>query len=322
MRSIGILPTEAASRRFCDYLLTRGVAAHAEESASGWLIWIEHDDQLDLGRGELQQFSAAPGDARYDTAAEAQRLRSQAEKAAVRRRANYRDVRTSQASVFGRPTPVTVTIIFIAVVAAALMKFGDIRGLMTDPDSFGARLFRAMLFNNPIHNLRSSLPDSLAMFASIAHGHLWRLITPIFIHFGVLHLVFNMMWMFDLGRRIEPVRGPVKMVLLVVVIAALSCCAEALWVNNSPFGHELYTTFGGMSGVVAGLFGYAWMCGHFRPYEQIGVTQYETGLMLGWLVLCSLGFVGPIANAAHWGGLIVGVVWGAAPSLVKKVRRP
>ena len=75
-----------------------------------------------------------------------------------------------------------------------------------------------------------------------------------------------------------------------------------------------------MSGVVAGLFGYAWMCGYFRPYEKIGVAQFEIGLMLGWLVLCSLGFVGPIANAAHWVGLLTGMAIGAAPSLMKKLK--
>jgi len=319
---IGTLPDEAHAQRLCDYLITQKIAAHAEQGASGaWQVWVEHDDQLDAGRAELEKFTVAPADPRYDSAAEAKRLRVQAEKAEARRRQNFRDVRTSRAAVFGRPTPVTVTIIFISVVAAALLKFGNMQALLGDPDSFGARLFRAMLFNNPIHNIDSSLPPSLAMFASIAHGQVWRMITPIFIHFGVLHLVFNMMWTFDLGRRIEPVRGPVKMVLLVIVIAAVSCCAEALWINNAPRSHQFFAPFGGMSGVVAGLFGYAWMCGYFRAYEQIGVTQYETGLMLGWLVICSFGVVGPIANAAHWGGLVVGMIWGAAPSLVKKWRR-
>ena len=53
MRLIGQLPDETAARRFVDYLVSRRVAAHAEQGSAGWQIWVEHDDQLDAARAAV-----------------------------------------------------------------------------------------------------------------------------------------------------------------------------------------------------------------------------------------------------------------------------
>src|SRR5207244_232332 len=57
---------------------------------------------------------------------------------------------------------------------------------------------------------------------TIRSGEIWRLVTPIFLHFGFLHIIFNMMFLYDVGGRIEMFRGRWRSVLLVLVSAVLS----------------------------------------------------------------------------------------------------
>jgi GlpG protein len=146
----------------------------------------------------------------------------------------------------------------------------------------------------------------------IGRGQVWRLITPIFLHFGAIHLVFNMIWLIDLGGMIERHRGTWFLLVLVLVAAILPNLAQYFW--SGPF-------FGGMSGVVYGLFGYVWIKGKYQPHLGMGVRQETVYIMLGWLVLCMTGMIGAIANAAHLVGLVVGVVLAYAPIAWKKMRR-
>jgi GlpG protein len=161
-------------------------------------------------------------------------------------------------------------------------------------------------------------PDpSVSVYDQILRGQVWRAFTPMFLHFGVLHILFNMMWVWQLGRVIEAMKGSLFFLLLVLGVALVSNNAQALW-DQYVAGMR---GFGGMSGVVAGLFGYAWMKSRFQPYQGLRIPDQMVGLMLGWLVICSLGWVGPIANAAHWGGLIAGMVMGFFPTLLNRLRQ-
>jgi GlpG protein len=144
----------------------------------------------------------------------------------------------------------------------------------------------------------------MEFLAEVRTGQIWRLITPIFIHYGPLHLLFNMLWLSDLGSMIEKRQGPVKLALLVVVLAIVSNLGQ-YWVDG-PF-------FGGMSGVVYGLFGYIWLRGQCDPASSLTLSPTTVWMMLAWYFLCLFGFVGHVANSAHTVGLVVGVLWGAAP---------
>jgi GlpG protein len=79
------------------------------------------------------------------------------------------------------------------------------------------------------------------------------------------------------------------------------------------------TGFGGMSGVDFGLFGYAWMKSEFDPEAGILMPQSSVAMMLFWLILCMTGLAGPIANAAHFVGLIVGILLGYGPVLRRRL---
>ena len=80
-------------------------------------------------------------------------------------------------------------------------------------------------------------------------GQIWRLISPIFIHYSPLHLLFNLFWIYDLGLMIETRRGTWRLLAIVLICALASNFGEFFWEIPALPG------FGGMSGVVYGLFG-------------------------------------------------------------------
>jgi GlpG protein len=136
----------------------------------------------------------------------------------------------------------------------------------------------------------------------------WRLVTPVFLHFGWLHIVFNSLWLWELGGRVEQVMGHFNMLMLFLVIAAVS--------NVSQFTYGGPGLFGGMSGVVYGLLGFSWVAPLLQPAWPIQPSRGIMLFMVGWLVVCMVGVIevlgfGAIANAAHLGGLLCGAVLGA-----------
>jgi len=136
----------------------------------------------------------------------------------------------------------------------------------------------------------------------------WRLVTPAFLHFGWLHIVFNSLWLWELGNKVERVMGHLNMFLLFLVIATVS--------NVSQFAFGGPGLFGGMSGVVYGLLGFSWVAPMLQPAWRIQPTPTLMLFMVGWLVICMVGLVqvlgfGAIANAAHLGGLVCGAALGA-----------
>lgn len=135
----------------------------------------------------------------------------------------------------------------------------------------------------------------------------WRFITPIFLHFTLLHIAFNGLWLWEIGHRIEQRCGHFFFFMLVIYCAAVS--------NFAQFWYMPKALFGGMSGVIYGLLGYVWIKELLVPDERFGLQKGIIVMMLIWLLLCMSGFVtalgfGSIANAAHLSGLISGALIG------------
>lgn len=129
----------------------------------------------------------------------------------------------------------------------------------------------------------------------------WRWVTHALLHFSVLHIVFNVLWWWQLGGDIEKQLGSHKLINLFIVSAALSGALQ-YWFEGANFG--------GLSGVVYALVGYSWIISIKLPQLGLEMPKPLLGFLLVWLII---GFVQPfvaIANSAHVGGLVVGIVLG------------
>ncbi|HIG66505.1 MAG TPA: rhomboid family intramembrane serine protease [Porticoccaceae bacterium] len=154
-------------------------------------------------------------------------------------------------------------------------------------------------------------------FSGITDNQYWRLITPIFLHFGMLHFVFNSLWLSMLGSRIEQSMGSLHLIVVVLVSGLVSNIAQYSWSGT--------VNFGGMSGVVYALLGYIWIKNTLVPQRLLSLPKGIVGFMVGWLFLCMTPvvtfFIGVgIANAAHLGGLFVGLLLGLAFGLLQRLK--
>jgi len=191
-----------------------------------------------------------------------------------------------------------------APVVVAVLSLGLLGALLV---SFAPQLVHSLTFQDftilASGELQLSAPD-----AGFARGEYWRLLTPALLHFGMLHIVFNALWIWEFGRRIEVLAGHGNFLLIVLATALGSNVGQYLWRPDSLFG--------GLSGVVYGLLGYLWIRHRLAPHPLSQLTPGILPLMLVWLLLCLVGVVdwfirGGVANGAHVAGLAIGIAFGA-----------
>lgn len=141
---------------------------------------------------------------------------------------------------------------------------------------------------------------------ALASGQVWRLLSPAFLHFGWMHLIFNMLWLWYFGRQVEALQGSMRMLILLLV--------AGIGANLAQYAAGT-VLFGGMSGVDFALLAYVWLMSRRAPHSGFFVPQMLVVFMLGWLVFAMtdmaamVGF-GNVANEAHLGGLVVGLALG------------
>lgn len=152
---------------------------------------------------------------------------------------------------------------------------------------------------------------------TLASGQWWRLLTPMLIHFGILHLAMNTLWYWELGRRIEARQGPLMLLLLTLLFS--------LAANFAQYLHAGPSLFGGLSGVLYGLLGHCWIFQRLAPTPAYRLPPGVLVMMLAWLLICMTGIFellqfGAIANAAHVGGLLAGCLTGLLGGVLARRR--
>ena len=147
---------------------------------------------------------------------------------------------------------------------------------------------------------------------------LWRFITPTLLHFGWMHIVFNSLWIWEFGRRIESRLGSVNLLGLYV--------ASAIFSNSVQYFVTGASIFGGLSGVVYAFMGFIWAGNTVRPRWIEPLPPAIFGFMVAWQIIGMVGALeimgmGAIANGAHLGGLIIGVILGGVFGQLSKLSR-
>ncbi len=278
VRLVAECTTAAEAQARADFLEVKGISTSVREGASHEL-WVIEDDLLEQASELLENF-----DSSEDYSATAQGIRKQRERQA-RPAAPLR----TGGRVRDGAGMVTILMIAASVLIALASKLGDT----------STPLLRQLLVVPLFDVVEGGVSQTMAP-VHLVWSEPWRLVTPMLIHFGLFHLAFNMMWLHLFGSQIEARHGGLWLVGIALVAQVLGSIAQ--FQLSGPL-------FGGMSGVNYALFGFVWMQSRYAR-RGYGIEGRDTVLLMGWLLLCATGLVGPVANACHAVGLAVGLLAG------------
>lgn len=283
MRQLVRLDDPSAARALADALELRGIESMVRDDSE---VWVLDSDQLSDAREFAATFDASTESRARGKAAE--KIRK--ERAKFGRQPASTGVGWEQSLSVGWTTTVTV--------------MAGIAGLLAVITRLGAQVPGILFFQDPSDPRVYHAP-------SLPFAEPWRFVSPLFLHFGLLHLVFNALWLNRLGSQTESNLGFARFLGFVFLCGACSNAAQ-YWVVGPSFG--------GLSGLNYALLGFVWMNARYRKRSGYSLTSGEAYLLMGWLVICTTGLVGPVANMAHAVGLICGLLLGI-PSYVDYWRR-
>lgn len=204
-----------------------------------------------------------------------------------------------------RESPVTAGVLIITLVVAAISLLGDRYEAVRWLTFLDFRLYDTYIEFYPVSY-------------TLEQNQWWRFVSPMFLHFGVLHLAMNSLWYWELGRRIE-FRQKGWMLLALTFLFSLAANLVQYWWSGPAL-------FGGLSGVLYGLLGHCWLFQLLAPTPAYRMPKGVVIMMLAWLGICLTGAIdvlgfGAIANGAHVGGLLAGCVTGVLGGLIARTRR-
>jgi GlpG protein len=157
--------------------------------------------------------------------------------------------------------------------------------------------------------------------SEVAHKGLewnYRLISPIFLHFGAMHFIFNLLWWRLLGGQVELRFGSWFLLILTLSGGVASNVSQYLYQTRLPL-------FGGLSGVIYVLVGFIAVWNRSSKLTKLPVRKEVLIFMVMWLLLCMSGLMETfgiyVANAAHIGGLAWGVTVGLLVTLYAERRQ-
>ena len=290
MVKVGEVPVDIDLLPFSRWLSSQRIAHRISEESGFQVVWLESEKNTAKTKASVESALA-----HYLKDPE---FKDRVDEYSAQLKFSYKPGR----SVIPRPTiaqaPITMIFIFLAVAVALITNFGE-----------GGPALHALIIVDPLGINLSSFSLKLDLLLNtLGQYQIWRLISPDFVHFSVMHLVFNLLMLWFLGGQVEYRQGRARLLLLFVACSVVPNIAQ--YFESGPL-------FGGMSGVVYGLVGYCWLWNRLHP----GVLIFPSALMgfsVAWLVigytpLTEALLIGKMANSAHLFGLLMGLLVAAVP---------
>jgi membrane associated rhomboid family serine protease len=141
--------------------------------------------------------------------------------------------------------------------------------------------------------------------AEIRRGQLWRFATSVLPHLDILHLAFNLYWLWALGTTVERVYGHFRTVLLILLLAIGSGSLDFAFAQGGV----------GLSGVGYGLFGFLYVLSQHDERFKESLDKRTINLFVGWFFVCIFStatHLFNVANVAHAAGAVLGLLLGYA----------
>lgn len=268
------LPIEVNLLRFSQFMHSQGIAHRINEESGKQVIWVQGERQAQLIQQALASWSFE-----QESEPDAETLYRSASSFSFAR------FLSQLLRAFAR-APVSFVLICVCLLVAIVSSLG------AEPQRV-ALLFYPRLSNEGFFPLLASitgLSDILRTFA------------PMLLHFGELHLVFNMLWLWYFGRQLESAHPRWLYVVLILFCSFAGNTAQYLYTG--------FNNFGGMSGVVYGLVGYTWLIHSFMPRSQLLINDKMFVVFVIALIAMEVIASSWIASAAHAGGLLAGLLMG------------
>ncbi|RUO56523.1 rhomboid family intramembrane serine protease [Pseudidiomarina homiensis] len=277
MQKLLVTRNAVMMKRLHSYLQRRGIPVTVSEHGNQLELWLTQSSYKALAKDLINEFKADP------EAAEAElESASQSKPQVASKPDSMVQQLLQQAGI--------VTIVFAALVSLVFALLNT---------QLATAIFDALRISDTFTDVPWSQP--------------WRLLTPVLLHFSLLHFLFNVFWWWYLGGRFERFYGSTYLVIALVFCGVFSNVMQ--FMVSGPY-------FGGLSGVVYGLFGLAVVVSWQRPRHPLFLPVGLIVFMLVWLLLgyTDLLWVS-VANTAHSAGLIAGLVLGIALRYVEYFRK-
>lgn len=134
-------------------------------------------------------------------------------------------------------------------------------------------------------------------------GDWWRLITCVFVHIGIIHLLFNMYALYTIGAYLEPMLGKTKYIVAYLCTGVFASLVSLWW-------HKTPVASAGASGAIFGMYGLflALLSTNLIPKQVRKQLLQSIGIFVFYNLV--YGMKSNVDNAAHIGGLVSGLIIG------------